>query len=53
MSAAVYWARTTAELIGRVNEVNVEVQGDSIVLDVYGLGRVSGQLWERIAEGQS
>ena len=54
MSASVFWARVGVHLIGPLrDEIVPNVSGNSIATDRFGIGRVAGQLWERIAEGQA
>jgi hypothetical protein len=54
MTAPVFWARVGEHLIGPLrDEVVPNVSGNSIAADRYGIGRVGGQLWERIAGGKS
>ena len=54
MTALVFWARFGPHLIGPLgDEIDPTVSGNSIAGDRYDIGRVSGQLWERIAEVQS
>lgn len=53
MTALVFWARVGVHLIGPLgDEIVPNVSGNSIAADRYDIGRVSGQLWERIAEVQ-
>ena len=54
MTAPVYWARVGEHLIGSLrDEIVPNVSGNSIAADRYDIGRVGGQLWERIAEVRS
>ena len=54
MTAPVFWARVGVHLIGPLrDEIVPNVSGNSIAADRYDIGRVAGQLWERIAEGQA
>ena len=54
MTAPVYWARVGSHLIGSLrDEIVPNVSGYSIAADRFDIGGVAGQLWGRIAEGQS
>lgn len=50
LTAPLYWFVFGPHLVGRVNETDMPVQGDSICLDKYDTGRGRGELWERVAE---
>ena len=54
MTAPLFWARFGTQLLGdlAVGEV-VPVDGDAITVDRYGVGRVQGDLWGRVAEVSS
>lgn len=54
MTAPVFWARVGPHLIGPLgDEIVPTVSGNSIADDRYGIGYVSGQLWERVGGVQS
>lgn len=54
MTAQMFWARVGPHLIGPLgDEIVPNVSGNSIAADRFDIGGVAGQLWERIAEGQS
>lgn len=51
MTAPIFWARIGQHLTGRVREIDVPIDGDSIAANEYQLPTPTGQLWERIGEG--
>ena len=54
MTAPLFWARFGPHLIGKVDlREELPAEGDSIMVDRYKVGRVPGQLWERVAEVSS
>ena len=51
MTAPLFWARIGRHLEGKVDlREELPAEGDSILIDRYKVGRVPGQLWERVAE---
>ena len=51
MTAPLFWARIGLHLEGKVDlREELPAEGDSILIDRHMVGRVPGQLWERVAE---
>ena len=54
MTAPLFWARFGPRLIGKVDlREELPAEGDSIRIDRYKVGRVQGQLWNRLREVSS
>ena len=54
VTAPLFWARFGPHLIGKVDlREELPVHGDSILIDRYKVGRVQGQLWDRLREVSS
>ena len=54
MTAPLFWARIGPHLEGKVDlREELPAHGDSILIDRYKVGRVQGQLWDRLREVSS
>ena len=54
MTAPLYWGRFGPHLIGKVYlRDELPADGDLIMANRYKVGRVPGQLWQRVAEVSS